>query len=223
MSECRDLELLLASDDRADLARAGRHALECPDCRAVYDAQKRLAGRIEAWDPAVDPPPALEDRVRGAVRRRLAAPDLAAGRAAGSGSRGRWLALAAALFLAVALGFWIGLAPNTGPTQAENLLVTGALADARRAEREHARAIASLEEAVDVRLARADDPKLPAAEAAILLAYRDRLAALESTIEEVQDYLRQNPAHPGARTVLLAAYRDKTEVLREVLALGETT
>ena len=137
--------------------------------------------------------------------------------------RRRWMALAAALLLAVGLGMWVGFRPSSGPTQARDLLVVNALAEARRAERQHARAIASLERAAETRLARAEDPAVPAAEAALLLAYRDRIASLESTIEEVREYLSNNPGHAGARTVLLAAYRDKTEVLREILALGEPT
>ena len=222
MSDCRDLERWLTADDAAARAHAARHALACPVCRPIYDADKRLGERIAAEDWAVVPPAALEERVRAAVRRRLAAPDRrGVGERPGRGRR--WLALAAALLVAVAAGTWIGFRPGAGPSQASDLLVADALADARRAERQHARAIASLERAAAERLARADDPSVPAAEAALLLAYRDRIASLEATIDEVRDYLRDNPAHPGARTVLLAAYRDKTEVLREVLALGETT
>ena len=216
MTDCREFERLLASDDADELGQARRHALECVACRPIYDAQQRLVRRVEETDWTLQPPSGLEDRVRAEVRRRLdAQPRPAQGR--------RWIALAAGLLLAVSAGIWIGLRPGAGPTQASNLLVVEALVDARRAERQHARAIASLERSVESRLARADDPALPASEAALLLAYRDRLASLESTIQEISEYLRDNPAHPGARTVLLAAYRDKTEVLREIIALGEPT
>lgn len=221
MTDCRDFGLLLASDEPEERARAARHALACAGCRAVFDAEKRLRARVDAWDTAVEPPPALEKRVRAAVSRRLTAID-APGVTRRTGGR-RFIALAAALLMAVGVGMWIGLRPSAGPSQARDLLVADALRDARRAEREHARAIASLERAAESRLSLADDPALPAAEAAMLLAYRDRIASLESTIEEVRDYLHENPGHSGARTVLLAAYRDKTEVLREVLALGEAT
>ena len=229
MSLCREFELLMASDDPEDRANVSRHALECAECRAVYDAQRRLSERIEAWDATVEPPPGLEARVRTAVRRRVNAMSKPmeareetrdAGR---PGERRRWMALAAALLLAVGLGMWVGFRPSSGPTEARDLLVVSALAEARRAEREHARAIASLEQAAERRLSRAEDPAVPAAEAALLLSYRDRIASLESTIEEVREYLRDNPGHAGARTVLLAAYRDKTEILREILALGEPT
>lgn len=216
MSDCRDFERLLASDDAGELGRARRHALECVACRPIYDAQQRLARRVEEVDWTQQPPAGLEDRVRAGVRRQLdARPRPTQGR--------RWMALAAGLLLAVSAGIWIGFRPGVAPTQASGLLVADALADARRAERQHARAIATLERSVESRLARADDPAVPASEAALLLAYRDRLASLESTIQEVSEYLRDNPAHPGARTVLLAAYRDKTEVLREIVALGEPT
>lgn len=233
MSLCREFELLLASDDPEDRANVSRHALECAKCRAVYDAQRRLSERIEAWDATVQPPPELEARVRTAVRRRVNSMPMSTSMpmearegtrdAVRPGERRRWMALAAALLLAVGLGMWVGFRPSSGPTEARDLLVVSALAEARRAEREHARAIASLEQAAERRLARAEDPAVPASEAALLLSYRDRIASLESTIEEVREYLRDNPGHAGARTVLLAAYRDKTEILREILALGEPT
>ena len=215
MKTCAEFELLLASDDPADLTRAREHALACTACRPLFDAQQRLARSLDAWNPAVTPPPALEERVRGAVWERLADGE--------SQESGRWWLAAAAAVLIAALGVWIGLRPGTAPTEASGLLVADALAAAKSAELEHARAIAVLEEAAVERLARADDPAVPASEAALLLAYRDRIASLESTIEEVRAFLHDNPAHPEARTVLLAAYRDKTEVLREVLALGEKT
>lgn len=221
MSDCRDFELWLASDEPEDRARARRHALTCAQCRTVFDAQRRLDERVTAWAAEVEPRPELEERVRTAVRRRLGAPDTRARMA--RIERRRRFALAAALVLAVGMGMWAGFRPSFGPTSAQDLLVADALAEARRAERRHAKAIASLEGAAEATLARAGDPDVPAAEAARLLAYRDRIASLESTIQEVREYLRENPAHSGARTVLLAAYRDKTEVLREVLALGEST
>ena len=107
------------------------------------------------------------------------------------------------------------------PQEATRLLVAEALKDAERAERDHARAIARLEQAAAPILAQSEEPSLAASKAAVLIAYRDRLAYLDSTIAEVEGFLDNNPSHSGGRTVLLAAYTEKTEVLSQVIALEE--
>ena len=97
------------------------------------------------------------------------------------------------------------------------LVVSNALAAAHEAEQRHAEAIAELQRAADPILDRAHDPQTGAAEAALLLAYRDRISAIDSAIAEVNSYLDENPGLASARTVLLAAYIDKTRILEEVL------
>lgn len=152
----------------------------------------------------IDRPERHRRRERPSGRRRLAA----------------WSVLAAALLVA-ALGLWRLTPGPQAPQEARHLLVAEAVAEAEAAEREHARAIARLEQAAAPRLARADDPETGAGQAALLLSYRDRLAFLDSTIAEVRSFLEDNPGNPAGRTVLLAAYKEKTQVLREVLALEE--
>jgi hypothetical protein len=97
------------------------------------------------------------------------------------------------------------------------LVVANALAAAHEAELRHAEAIAVLQQAADPILDRAHDPQTGAAAAALLLAYRDRISAIDAAIAEVNSYLDENPGLASARTVLLAAYIDKTLVLEEVL------
>jgi hypothetical protein len=94
---------------------------------------------------------------------------------------------AAALAMALAGGFLWELQRRTaGPLSSSgSILAWRALAEAEDAERQHARAIARLEEAAAPLLDRAGDPALPAKDAARLLAYRDRLRYLDSTIAEV--------------------------------------
>ena len=70
-------------------------------------------------------------------------------------------------------------------------------------------------------LARASDKSLAPSKAAVLMAYRDRLAHLDTTIAEINGFLESNPSHSGGRIVLLAAYNDKTEVLLQVIAFEE--
>ncbi len=132
------------------------------------------------------------------------------------------MAAAAAVLLAV-LGLAeldvLPLGLHSRAITPRRILVADALRAAEQAEQQHAAAIAELERAAAPILAQAGDPGLPAAKAAQLLAYRDRLRALDSAIAEVKSILEQNPGHAGVRTVLLAAYMDKTQLLREVLAL----
>lgn len=108
-----------------------------------------------------------------------------------------------------------------GPAQAERLLVVDALRDAKAAEREHAQAIARLEEIARPILAMADDPEFSGARAAHLMALGNHLRFLDQTIAEISDFLDQNPGHAGVRTTLLAAYAEKTDVLRDVIVFDE--
>lgn len=137
--------------------------------------------------------------------------------------RPAWAAVGAlATLLLVAALFAVRAATVVpAPLEANRLLVADALRDAESAEREHARAIARLQEAAQPTLARASDPTLPGEQAARLMMLSSRLRFLDQTIAEIQTFVRENPAHPGARTTLLAAYNEKTEVLRDVIALAE--
>ena len=70
-------------------------------------------------------------------------------------------------------------------------------------------------------LAAASNPQTPPQRAAKLFAFRDRLAFLDTTIDDVHGFILDNPGNAGARSLLLSAYQEKTDVLREVLALEE--
>jgi len=134
-----------------------------------------------------------------------------------------WAAVGAlaTLLLVVALFAMRAAAAPPAPLQANRLLVADALRGAEAAEREHARAIARLQESAQPTLERASDPTLPGEQAARLMMLSNRLRFLDQTIDEIQTFVRGNPAHPGARTTLLAAYNEKTEVLRNVIALAQ--
>ena len=226
---CADLELLLASDDPRDRSAAAAHAAGCAACAARLRFGERLAGEAAAWrDTLVAPPPALEGRVLAAARRARPAPagldaSFAPRRARrATGRFPAWAALAAAAafgFAVLGLSFR-GPAPGTA-SGGRILLVADALAAAEEAEHAHAAAIAQLAAAAEPVLARSSDPATPARDAALLLAYRDRLRYLDRTIGEIQGHLARNEGNPTARALLLAAYTEKTDVLREVLALGE--
>ncbi|MGD8331320.1 MAG: hypothetical protein PVJ49_17950 [Acidobacteriota bacterium] len=198
-----------------------------------------LAGIVSQWKAATPAPPdGLEQRILRAVRAEHEATRGATTQVTDNSARSRraprWFmpaawpapawaavgALATLLLVAALFAVRSATAPPA-PLQAERLLVADALRDAEAAEREHARAIARLQETAQPTLALASDPRLPGEQAARLMMLSNRLRFLDQTIAEIQTFVRENPAHPGARTTLLAAYNEKTEVLRDVIALAE--
>lgn len=228
---CADLDLLHASDDPVDRSAAEEHAAGCAHCASRLRYLEGLGARAAAWGATeAAPSPRLEGRVIEAVRAarpRPAGRPRVPGAALSSRQRGPrrvagWAAPAAAAALVVA---GVGLSLR-GPaplalSRDSGILAAEALEAAERAERTHAAAIARLAEAAEPLLARSGDPATPPREAALLLAYRERLRHLERTIDEIEGYLAQNRGNRAARTLLLAAYSEKTEVLRELLATRE--
>lgn len=229
---CGIFDLLIVSDDPDDRNRAREHARECDRCSAILEGQSSLAHLAETWKEDAVPPEGLEGRVMNAIDRAAASGHAAPApvvvrmeerRRSAKKRPSLGLGLAAMLLLGVGIGIFIARLGPHGPEIADRLLVEEALEAAETAEELHARAIARLEQAADPVLARAAEPGTAARDAAILLAYQDRLAFLDSTIVEVREFIDINPGNAGARTVLLAAYKEKTEVLREVVALEVTS
>jgi hypothetical protein len=246
---CSDFDLLIVSDEPEVAAALRDHASGCPRCAEILAGQAELLREVEAWKESTPaPPPQLEQRILQAAARQPQQASYGHGqeevqqlgrereqehahRPAKRPAPGRllrfpprhsyaWGAIAATLILAALLV--ARTAPwAQAPQEATRLLVAEALKDAERAERDHARAIARLEQAAAPILAQSEEPSLAASKAAVLIAYRDRLAYLDSTIAEVEGFLDNNPSHSGGRTVLLAAYIEKTEVLSQIIALEE--
>jgi hypothetical protein len=201
-----------------------------------------LKGLVDEWKASTPAPPAeLEGRILLAVRAAREENESDADDYAGRVDEPRsakvipWYrpaawprpvwAAAGALAAMLAIGSMLTIRATffvpAAPQQAERLLVADALRNAEAAEREHARAIARLEEIARPILAKADDPELSGARAARLMALGNRLRFLDQTIAEINDFLEQNTGHAGARTTLLAAYTEKTDVLRDVIAFDE--
>ena len=211
---CAQFESWVVSDDPAERRRATEHAARCAACTARLEGFGALAELAAEWRQSPPAPSlALEARIEEALAGRPDAPDR---------RRRRFplVVAAAAVLMVLAGAFLFELQRRTaGPTSTSgSILAARALAEAEDAERRHARAVARLEEAAAPLLARAADPALPAKDAARLLAYRDRLRYLDSTIAEVKSYLDENPYQAKARSVLLARYVEKTEILREVVS-----
>lgn len=209
------------------------------------DLLAELAERWKASSPA--PPERLEGRVLRALRaERDAAADalreaaavttvaaktspkrrdrtVAAWRRPGAWPAPAWAGIGALAALLL-VGAMLAIHAATfvaAPEQADRLLVADALREAEQAQREHARAIARLQEIARPVLAKAADPRTSGEHAGRLQAFGNRLRFLDETIAEIDAFLQHNPGHAGARATLLAAYADKTEVLREVIALDQ--
>ncbi len=222
---CAQFAFWIVSDDPADRKRAEGHAAGCPKCAGIMQGHRWLADQTAVWRASDAAPPGLEKRIRVALGTELDHP----GRASDVPRSGLqrwsllWGALAASFLVGAVLGlFQFRLAPRA-PEQAERLLVADALKAAEAHERDETRKVARLEAAAAPVLARAQDSSLASHKAARLFQYRDRLAFLDATIADVQSFVARNPGHVGARNVLLAAYRDKSTVLREIVALEETS
>ena len=206
---CEEFAFLAVSDDEAERRTAAAHAALCPLCAERSAGWEELRERVAQWRQAEPAPsPVLERRVTRAARGGTHRLRIFAG-----------LAAAALVALSATLVLWLERRVSGPESSSGRLLAAQALRAADEAERAHARAIARLEAAAAWRLERAEDPALPAEEAARLLAYRDRLRFLDRTLAEIQGFLDENPYHAQARAMLLAGYAEKTDVLRQVLAL----
>lgn len=206
--DCETIRLHRVGDEPEERAAFEAHARTCAGCARLLEEDRALAEQVRVWvDAAPAPRLDLERRISAAIARER------------SPSRVRrpvfLLAAAAGVLLAV-VGATIYLRVLHTPPQGG---VEQAVRQVDEAERGYAQAIANLEAASSGVLARASDPALDARSASVLLAYRDRLAHLDSVIAEVRTFLEENPGNAAGHTVLLSAYKDKAQLLREVVNL----
>lgn len=226
MITCEDFRDAVVSDDPARLAGAEAHAEICGACARIADGHREILSAAAAWgagDPV--PPEGLEARIAGAI---AAASSRARAKSRFVPLRPLRLAavgipLAAALLLAAAgLVRWL---PWWGVERTASADLADVYERIESAERQYVSAIAELDQRASAVLAHAEDPDLPPAQTARLLAYADELSHLDDVIQDVKRFLDANPGHSGGHTILLAAYREKADVLREVVELrvGENT
>lgn len=97
--DCLEFRRIVLAEPRRPGAEATAHAATCAACQEFLRRALALEGKVEAA-LNIDPPAALSDRLLANVRR-------------GTGRR-RWLALAASLLVAAALGFLL-VAPRSDP------------------------------------------------------------------------------------------------------------
>lgn len=222
---CGSFRHWVVSDDREDRQRAAEHAAVCVDCQRILVGQQALRDQVASWTESQEAPAHLEEKVRIRVSESARRPMMGTVVAdPPERSKGRprfWIALAASFLLGIGLGVFKLPADGGAPVETRRLLDATSLEIARQEEVAQRRAISQLEQQVAPILARANDKELASHLAARLMEYRNRIAALDGTIGDVQGFVEQNPGHPRARTMLLDAYKEKKEVLREVIAREE--
>jgi hypothetical protein len=121
------------------------------------------------------------------------------------------LGLAGALVLALAFaGGYLFVKRDVSGTQAQNgFLKDHALAEVERTERDYMLAID--------KLASEAKPQLEASRSPLMASYQEKLAVLDSAIDELRLEAGQNPSNAHLRYQLLAMYQSKEATLRDIL------
>jgi anti-sigma factor RsiW len=221
----------LDATERADVER---HLATCAACRQVVDEVSEILRATKTLEHR-DPPARAWSRIERAVRleREHAQPSsdgarafLASGsRSEGPAKAGRyvrwapWLAAAAALVLATAVG--IRYMPRGGVTTSDGQPQTGAsmaAADSARVEAELREAEAHYENAIKglERIANAEQNELDPATAATL---RKNLSVIDQAISESRAAVRSQPSNEPAQQSLMENFKTKIGLLQDTVAL----
>ena len=147
-----------------------------------------------------------------------------------AGMRPRWqrwqtLAAAAALVLAVGAAWMTGRflldspgtstgTPVNATVEESRLLSDEAFAEIERSETQYVRALDELSRLVA--------PKLDMPDSALLLNLRERLAAIDTAIEESRAQIDQNPFNAQLRRQLLFIFQEKRRTLEQVQEYEDT-
>jgi anti-sigma factor RsiW len=208
-------------------AELHQHLDQCPSCRALADDLQRLRDVAATMEP-LEPPDHVWMQVAGRLRQegRLAARPAAA--TTGRGGHA-WLAIAAALVLAVGASLWFVVAKGNRPagepastavaertgTDPGNAAAADAVQsgveDLQQAERLLQSGVAKLRDGLG-----ADGQTLPGAVATTL---DTNLRILDQAIAESSSALQQEPQNVAARTSLFDALQRKIALLQDTIAL----
>lgn len=208
-------------------AELQQHLDQCASCRALADDLQRLRDVAASMEP-LEPPDHVWMQVAGRLRQEGRVTARPAVATAGRGGQA-WLAVAAALILAVGASLWFVIAPANRPadeatantvaqrTEAEpgNAAATDAVQsgveDLQKAERLLQSGVAKLRDGLG-----ADGQTLPGAVATTL---DSNLRILDQAIAESSSALQQEPQNVAARTSLFDALQRKISLLQDTIAL----
>jgi len=193
----------LPAAERADI-RA--HLASCAECQAVVDglrAVKSAAARLPLLQPRRDAWPRLERSLRAgapATRRIPVA----------------WLALAASLLVAIAVGVQVARRPapadGTATQSAENTATAQSVeAELRQAEEHYQKAISGLEQIKNAGKG-ALDPQTAS-------TLEKNLSVVDQAISESRAALRLQPQSEPAQASLLESFKAKIALLQDTVAL----
>jgi anti-sigma factor RsiW len=199
-------------------AELERHLDECDACRALESDLRRIHDAAEALgDP--EPPDHVWLQIAGRLRQEGRVHDQPA-RLATARHQYVWLAIAAALVLAVGTSLMLLIPQFTGPTPTRTAqqgnpagtdAVQSGVEDLRQAERLLQSGVAKLKEGLG-----SEDQALPSGMAGTL----DRnLQILDQAIAESSDALQKEPQNVAARNSLFEALQRKISLLQDTITL----
>jgi len=214
MTSCQDLEQLL--DDFVDgeatpdeRRRVEQHLADCSPCRGVVEQTRALLASTETLAREIPPGRDLWPEIRTEI---AAAP-------AWSGSRTRWIGLAASLLVVMLAGstaLWLrdGDPPPAAGHARGDVVPAGYEPPASFDEevREYVEAAELLQASIRERGSRLSPETLAVLE--------KNLAIIDRAITEVHDVLASDPGDRGNALMLQAMHQQKVELLRRVSRLS---
>ena len=222
MKSCQDLEHLLDGfvdgDTTPDQRRqVEQHLTGCSDCRGVVKETRALLAATEALARQIPPGRDLWPEIRaGVLGRRIAGSTTAS---AWSGTRTRWIGLAASLLVVVLAGstaMWLrdsDRTPAAGDPGGDAVPASSELPASFDEEvREYVEAAELLQASIRERGNRLSPETLAVLE--------KNLAIIDQAIGEVHGVLASDPGDRGNALMLQAMHQQKVELLRRVSRLS---
>jgi hypothetical protein len=199
-------------------AELRQHLDECASCRALYDDLQRIRDVGATLEP-IEAPAHVWMQIAGRLRQEGRVADRV--QSAAPGGPPAWLAIAAALVLAVGLSLYFVLTRNAttpatpattaaGNAPASDAVQSG-VEDLQKAEQLLQSGVAKLREGLGT-----GDQALPAAVASTL---DTNLQILDKAIADSSEALQQEPQNVAARTSLFDALQRKISLLQDTITL----
>jgi len=193
------IDELLASGDDASMQAAALHSANCGDCAALLadwnDLSTTARDLRTTWSSDT-----LWPRIERKLRSERGAP------------RTRWMQIAAAVAIMIALGVMSAVALREHNEQRDfekRIYADNVMNDVEKAEQAHVAAIERLEKLAD--------PKLEQPGSPLMVSYKEKLVLLDDAIAECQTNIERNRRNAHLRRQLLAIYDAKQQTLHDVL------
>ena len=198
-------------------AELQQHVDTCDECRALLRDLERIRDAAQSLD-ALAPPDHVWLQIAGRLRQEGRVTDRPAAEPSGR-HQYVWLAIAAALVLAVGASVFVLLPRQTAPAggavaqsnAAQSDTVQSGVEDLRKAEELLQSGVAKLKEGLG-----SDEQALPAAVTATL---DSNLQILDQAIAESSSALQKEPQNVAARNSLFDALQRKISLLQDTVAL----